>query len=110
MAQVSVNITSEDLQKSARKYRKELLQMPVLGLSRSLQHMTLRPGIRYAETVGELSGDMQFGPYSETREDNSEVVINPRTCIPTSVLSCVISHRTRFISPCGVPTLPRARR
>ena len=61
MAQVSVNITSEDLQKSARKYRKELLQMPVLGLSRSLQHMTLRPGIRYAETVGELSGDMQFG-------------------------------------------------
>lgn len=25
MAQVSVNITSEDLQKSARKYRKELL-------------------------------------------------------------------------------------
>ena len=86
MAQVSVNITSEDLQKSARKYRKELLQMPVLGLSRSLQHMTLRPGIRYAETVGELS------------------------CIPTSVLSCVISHPTRFISPCGVPTLPRARR
>ena len=79
MAQVSVNITSEDLQKSARKYRKELLQMPVLGLSRSLQHMTLRPGIRYAETVGELSGDMQFGPYSETRENNSEVVINPRT-------------------------------
>lgn len=79
MAQVSVNITSEDLQKSARKYRKELLQMPVLGLSRSLQHMTLRPGIRYAETVGELSGDMQLGPYSETREDNSEVVINPRT-------------------------------
>ena len=52
MAQVSVNITSEDLQKSARKYRKEMLQMPVLGLSRSLQHMTLRPGIRYAETVG----------------------------------------------------------
>ena len=79
MAQVGVNIASEDLQKTARKYRKELLQMPVIALSRSLQHMSLRPGIRYSETVGELSGDMQFGPYSETREDNSEVVINPRT-------------------------------
>lgn len=79
MAQVGVNIASEDLQKTARKYRKKLLQMPVIALSRSLQHMSLRPGIRYSETVGELSGDMQFGPYSETREDNSEVVINPRT-------------------------------
>lgn len=79
MAAVGVNITSEDLQKSARKYRKELLQMPVMGLSRSLEHMSLRPGIRYSETVGELSGDMQFGPYSETREDNNEVVLNPRT-------------------------------
>lgn len=79
MAPIGVNINSEDLQKTARKYRKDLLQMPVLALNRSLQHMSLRPGIRYAETVGELSGDMQFGPYSETREDNSEVVINPRT-------------------------------
>ena len=79
MAQVGVNINSEDLQKTARKYRKDFLQMPVLGLSRSLQHMSLRPGIRYSETVGEMSGDIQFGPYSETREDNDEVVINPRT-------------------------------
>lgn len=79
MAQVGVNINSEDLQKTARKYRRDFLQMPVLGLSRSLQHMSLRPGIRYSETVGELSGDIQFGPYSETREDNNEVVVNPRT-------------------------------
>ena len=44
MAPVGVNIASEDLQKTARKYRKELLQMPVIALSRSLQHMSLRPG------------------------------------------------------------------
>lgn len=74
-----VNITSEGLQKSAQKYRKELLQMPVMALSRYLDHMTLRPGIRYAETVGELSGDMQLGPYSSSREDDSDVLINPRT-------------------------------
>lgn len=75
----SVNITSEQLQKSAQQYRKELLQMPVMALNNYLQYMTLRPGIRYAETVGELSGDMQLGPYSSSREDDSDVVINPRT-------------------------------
>ncbi len=78
MATTGVNINSEDLQKTARKYRKDFLQMPVIALSRSLQHMSIRPGIRYSETVGEMSGDMQFGPYSETREDNGEVVLNPR--------------------------------
>ncbi len=75
----SVNISTEDLQTTARKYRRELLMMPVMSLGSSLQHMRLRPGIRYSETVGELSGDIQFGPYSETREDNDEVTINPRT-------------------------------
>lgn len=74
-----VNITTEGLQKSAQKFRKELLQMPVMAMSRYLDHMTLRPGIRYAETVGELSGDMQLGPYSSSREDNNDVVIRPRT-------------------------------
>ena len=76
---VGVNLTSEELQKSARRLRKELLKMPVLALSSSLDYMSLRPGIRYAETVGELSGDIEFGPYSETREDNEEVIVNPRT-------------------------------
>lgn len=88
MAQVGVNIASEDLQKTARKYRKELLQMPVIALSRSLQHMSLRPGIRYSETVGELSGDMQFGPYSETR---------------------VTFPRIKSISLCGVLTSLRGK-
>lgn len=74
-----VNLNGEALQKSALKYRKDFLMMPVLALGPSLQRMNLRPGIRYAETVGELSGDMQFGPYSETRVDNGEVVVNPRT-------------------------------
>lgn len=76
---VGVNLSGEELQKSARRLRKEFLKMPVLALSSSLQYMSLRPGIRYAETVGELSGDIEFGPYSETREDNDEVIVNPRT-------------------------------
>jgi hypothetical protein len=74
-----VNISEEALKTSARKYRKELLKMPVLALSSSLQYMSLRPGIRYSETVGELSGNLEFGPYSDTREDDENMVINPRT-------------------------------
>lgn len=68
-------ITPEDLQTSARKYRKELLKMPVMALGAALQHMTLRTGIRFSETVGELTGDIELGPYSETRvaEDNSAI-------------------------------------
>lgn len=77
MAGVTINTT--DLQTSARKYRKDLLLIPMQALKSSLQYMTLRPGIRYSETVGELAGDMQFGPYSSTREDDEDVVINPRT-------------------------------
>ena len=74
-----VNITAEDLSTSAKKFRKELLIQPVHALGRSLAHMTLRTGIRYEEVVGELSGDIEIGPYSETRiDDDDDVAINPR--------------------------------
>ncbi len=73
-----VNITHEDLAKGAKKLRKELLMMPVHTLAPVLQHMSLRTGIRYSETVGQLEGDMQFGPYSDTRIDQSETKINGR--------------------------------
>lgn len=67
----SVDLSADALSTTAHIYRKELLQMPILALEKSLQHMTLRPGIQYKETVGELSGDMQLGPYSDTREDKA---------------------------------------
>ena len=75
----AVNITPDALQKSAIKFRKELLKMPVLALEKSLPYMTLRPGIRYKEIVGELSGDIQFGPYSNSRKDTSDVNVKGRT-------------------------------
>lgn len=68
-----VIITDQDLATSARTYRKELLTQPVHALLKSLQHMTLRTGIRYEEKVGELSADIEVGPYSETRIDD----VNP---------------------------------
>lgn len=74
-----VQITPEELAKSARKFRKELLMMPVHSMSETLQHMRARYGIRFAETVGELSGDVEMGPYSETRVDEGDINIKGRT-------------------------------
>lgn len=72
-------VTFEELVQSARKLRKQLLQIPVYRAEKALKFMTPRVGIRVAETIGTLDGDMQFGPYNEDREDNSDVKITPRT-------------------------------
>lgn len=75
---MSVTITPEALASSAAKYRKDLLMMPVIALKTSLDHMSLRIGVRGKETVGELSGDIEIGPYSETRIDQNGVGISGR--------------------------------
>lgn len=71
-------ILPEDLAKTAVKYRKTFLMMAVIGLAETRQHMTVRPGIRYKEVVGELTGGIEIGPYSETRVDESDVNVNKR--------------------------------
>lgn len=71
-------ILPEDLAKTAIKYRKTFLMMAVIGLAETRQHMTVRPGIRYKEVVGELTGGIEIGPYSETRKDNSDVNVAKR--------------------------------
>lgn len=63
-------ISNTDLNTAAQKYRKELLIMAVLGLGQTLQHMTLRTGIRYKETVGELSGPVELMPYTGELEND----------------------------------------
>lgn len=74
-----MTITPEALSLSGHKFRKELLQMPVHAMQETVQHMTVRRGIRYAETVGELTGNIDLGPYSETRIDNDGMNIKGRT-------------------------------
>ena len=74
-----MTITPEALALSGAKYRKELLQMPVHSMQETVQHMNVRRGIRYAETVGELTGNIDLGPYSETRIDNDGMNIKGRT-------------------------------
>lgn len=72
-------ITPDSLKKSAEKFRKELLTMPAATLMQFINLFTVRTGIRYKETVGELSGDIQIGPYNTTRKDDSDINITGRT-------------------------------
>lgn len=69
----------EQLQKTARTYCSQLITMPTKGLAQSLKFMTLRPGIRVSETVGELLGNAELGPYDENRVGDGGVKITPRT-------------------------------
>ena len=75
---MAITITPAALQTSAKKYRRQLLAMPAQGLLRSLQHMTLRTGLRAGEVVGQLEADLQFGPYSSSRKDSSDITIKGR--------------------------------
>ncbi|MBD8349361.1 hypothetical protein [Dysgonomonas sp. HGC4] len=66
----NINITPQELAKSAHQFRGEMLSMPVIGLKSSLDHMSLRPGIQYRQTVGEIHDDAEFGPYDPERESD----------------------------------------
>ena len=72
-------ITPTELAQSAHKFRRDLIQVPMHAMRETTQYMTVRTGIRYKETVGELSGDIDLGPYSETRIDNTNINIQGRT-------------------------------
>lgn len=72
-------ITQEALATSAARYRHELITAPMLALGPALNYFTLRSGIRYSETVGELSGDIELAPYDEDNVDDSDMTITPRT-------------------------------
>lgn len=72
------NLTDADLKKSATTYRKDLLVMPVIGASQTLQHMTGRPGVAGREVIGQLGGNIELGPYDPNRVDSTGVNVKPR--------------------------------
>lgn len=53
---------------SGAKYRKEILAMPVVALQKSLDHMTVRRGIRGDETVGGFDSGAEIRPYHSTKD------------------------------------------
>lgn len=74
-----VIITPDDLAKSAHKNRKELLKLAILALGPALNYFSLRTGIRYGETVGQLDGDFELGPYDPYRVERDNSTIKGRT-------------------------------
>ena len=72
------NITDNELKQSAVKYRKDLLMMPTISAKETLDHMSLRPGVAGREVVGQLSGDIELGPYDPNRIDENGVAVIPR--------------------------------
>lgn len=74
-----VVITPEALAQSANKYRTELLKLPLLALGYALNYFTIRPGIRGSETVGQIDGDFELGPYDPYRVDRKDVNVTGRT-------------------------------
>lgn len=84
----TVEITPDELKTSFAKYRKDIIVMPVRALDEAAKFMSRRVGVRGKETVGELAGDMELGPYSLTRKDENGVTITGRT-LETFLGSCV---------------------
>ena len=73
-----LKFSPEDFQNAAIKYRSELLMLPIIGCQDTLQYMTARPGIRYKERVGSMSGDAQFAPYKPTRASDFNLNVDYR--------------------------------
>ena len=72
------SFTLQDYQAAAIKYRKELLMLPIIGCDKTLKYMTGRPGIRYKEAVGTLTGDAQFAPYKPNRSHDFDLTLDHR--------------------------------
>ena len=74
-----LTFTLQEYQEAATKWRSDLLMLPIIGIQDTLQYMTARPGIRYKENVGALSGDAQFGPYRPSRSTDFNLNVDYRT-------------------------------
>lgn len=74
-----LKFTLQDYQTAAIKWRKELLMLPIIGADETLKFMTGRPGIRYKENVGFMSGSAQFAPYKPKRTTDADLTIDFRT-------------------------------
>lgn len=73
------SFTLQEYQEAAHKYRPELLRLPIIGIDDTLKFMTPRPGIRYKESVGAVSGTAQFAPYKPSRSTDFNLNMDFRT-------------------------------
>ena len=101
--QIVITPSLEQFQEAATEWRPQLLYQPIIGCQDTIQHMTPRPGIRYKENVGAISGDAQFGPYKPSRSSDFNLNVEYRTLEthmgsvhckfePNSAASTILGH------------------
>lgn len=81
MANIKIgNVTygAEELSKTFHTYRKDFVVMPFLAMAALAQHCNTRTGIRYRETVAQLSASAEIGNYSKTKHEDAAVNLDPR--------------------------------
>lgn len=74
----NVTYGAEELSKTFQTYRKEFVIMPFLAMEQLAKHMNVRTGIRYRETVSQMSTDAEISNYSKTKHQDADVKIDPR--------------------------------
>lgn len=83
-----VTFTPAELSKTYQTYRKELIVQPMLAMDKLLQHCSVRTGIRYRETVTEMSGTFEIGNYKKDKKHNADVNFDGRV-LETFFGNCV---------------------
>lgn len=74
----NITFTPESLTTTFQTYREQLIVQPMLAMSQLAKYCSIRTGIRYRETVGEMSGKFQMGNYKKDKLGNGNVNINGR--------------------------------
>lgn len=83
-----VTFTPEQLSKTYKTYRKELIVQPMLAMDKLLKHCSVRTGIRYREVVTEMSGSFEIGNYKKDKEHQANVDFDGRV-LETFFGNCV---------------------
>lgn len=100
----TLNFSLEDFQQAAITYRTDLLRLPLIGANATLQYMTIRPGVRYEELVGQISADAELAPYKAGKRSdaNLDLKLRPlRTFFgalnadfePNTVIQTLLGHK-----------------
>lgn len=68
-------IPAEEYAQAAKKWRKELLQMPVLAMGDALKFLTALPGVRTNQYLGGINTNAQFYPYAANKRGDASTEI-----------------------------------
>lgn len=115
----SLQFSLEDFQNATRTYRRDLLRLPMIALAPSLQYMTMRPGIRHEEMVGQTSLDIELQPYVRNARQNADLDLDFRALRtyfgtvnadfePNAAISTILGHRASQASGDALQTTIQA--